>query len=67
VVQRLSVIRSFDIARAEAVLKDLGDQIEDLWMDMAARQLGFSRNSRSSDQEVGRFLTWLEIVGEVEL
>ena len=61
------MIRSFDIARAEAVLKDLGDQIEDLWMDMAARQLGFSRNSRSSDQEVGRFLTWLEIVGEVEL
>ena len=61
------MIRSFDIARAEAVLKDLGDQIEDLWMDMAARQLGFSRNSRSSEQEVGRFLTWLEIVGEVEL
>lgn len=61
------MIRSFDIARAEAVLKDLGDQIEDLWMDMAARQLGFSRNSRSSDQEVGRFMTWLEIVGEVEL
>ena len=66
-MQRLSVIRSFDIARAEAVLKDLGDQIEDLWVDMAARQLGFSRNSRSSDQEVGRFMTWLEIVGEVEL
>ena len=61
------MIRSFDIARAEAVLKDLGDQIEDLWVDMAARQLGFSRNSRSSDQEVGRFMTWLEIVGEVEL
>ena len=61
------MIRSFDIARAEAVLKDLGDQIEDLWMDMAARQLGFSRNSRSLDQEVGRFMTWLEIVGEVEL
>ena len=37
------MIRSFDIARVEAVPKGLGDQIEGLWADMAALQLGFSQ------------------------
>lgn len=35
--------RSFDTARAEAVLKALGDEIEDLWEGMAALHLCFSQ------------------------